>query len=78
MEEIEQKLIEIIGEYTDVDAKKIDIDMSLKFDAGLDSFGLISLICAIENEFNISIPDDKLMSFNTLREMAEFIQTAQN
>ena len=47
--------------------------MSLKFDIVLDSFGMVSLICTIENEFDISIPDNKLMDFETLNDVTSFI-----
>ena len=69
----QEKLKYIISDYVDVDPNEIDINMDLRFDIGLDSFGLISLICAIENEFGVSIPESACLGFNTLLDMAEFI-----
>ena len=69
----QEKLKYIISDYVDVDPDKIDMNMDLKFDIGLDSFGMISLICAIENEFGVSMPESACMGFNTLLDMAEFI-----
>jgi len=73
----QDKLKQIISDYVDVQPENIDINMSLKFDIGLDSFGLISLICAIESEFNIHIPDTVCTKFNTLSDMVSFINAEQ-
>ncbi len=73
MENTQEKLKRIICEYVDVNMEQIDINMDLKFDIGLDSFGLISLICAIESEFNVHIPDAMCAKFNTLLDMVTFI-----
>lgn len=75
MESTKEKLKGIISEYVDVNPSQIDINMDLKFDIGLDSFGLISLICAIESEFNIHIPDSACANFNTLLDMVAFIDS---
>ena len=69
----QDKLKMIISEYVDIVPDSIDINMNLQLDIGLDSFGLISLVCAIESEFNISIPDQVLSNFTTLQDMAEYI-----
>ena len=69
----QDKLKMIISEYVDIAPDSIDINMNLQLDIGLDSFGLISLVCAIESEFNISIPDQELSGFTTLQDMAEYI-----
>ena len=73
MKETEEKLVAIICDYVDIQPEEVDTNMSLKFDIGLDSFGMVSLICTIENEFDISIPDNKLMDFETLNDMTTFI-----
>ena len=73
MKETEEKLVAIICDYVDIQPEEVDTNMNLKFDIGLDSFGMVSLICTIENEFDISIPDNKLMDFETLNDVTTFI-----
>ena len=73
MKETEEKLVAIICDYVDIQPEEVDTNMNLKFDIGLDSFGMVSLICTIENEFDISIPDNKLMDFETLNDMTTYI-----
>lgn len=68
------KLKEIISEYTGVDASKIDENMSLAGDIGLDSFSIISMICEIEDSFNVSIPESAITSFQTLKDLYCFVE----
>ncbi len=69
----QDKLKNIICEYVDASPEQIDINMSLKFDVGLDSFGLVSLVSEIENQFDIHIPDATCSQFNTLSDMVSYI-----
>ena len=48
------------------------------FQSGIiDSAGLISFLCFIENEFSITIPDEDLLpdKFSTIDSMASYIKT---
>lgn len=69
-----EKLKEIISEYTGVDASKIDENMSLAGDIGLDSFSIISMICEIEDAFNVSIPETAIASFQTLKDLYSYVE----
>ena len=73
MDNIKERLVEIICQYVDVSKEEIDINMNIRFDIGLDSYSLISLVCDIENEFGISIPDIILMNFVTLSDVVNFV-----
>lgn len=73
MDNIKERLVEIICQYVDVSKEEIDINMNIRFDIGLDSYSLISLVCDIENEFGISIPDIVLMNFVTLSDVVNFV-----
>ena len=73
MDNIKERLVNIICQYVDVLPTEIDVDMNIRFDIGLDSYSLISLVCDIENEFGISIPDIMLLKFTTLSDIVNFI-----
>ena len=68
------KMKHIISEYIDIPEESIDENMSLQGDIGLDSFGLISLLVEIENEFEIEIPEYELKNFQTLGDMYSYIE----
>ncbi len=72
-----EKLKEIISEYSGVPAEIISDDMSLNADLGIDSFGLISMICSIEDTYNVKIPDQELSNFQTLDDVYTFISENQ-
>lgn len=76
MEVTQEKLKRIISDYVDAKPEEIDINMDLKFDMGLDSFGLVSLLCAIESEFDVFITEAECSKFNTLLDMVSFIDDA--
>ncbi len=68
-----EELKEIISEYVGVDSKDINENMSLVGDVGLDSFGLISLLCAIEDNFDVRIPDCVLSNFQTINDLSSYL-----
>ena len=75
---VSDKLKEIISEYTDVDAQKIDNNANLQCDMGIDSFSMISMVNEIETTFDISIPDEELANFSTLNDMINYIEARAN
>lgn len=72
-EVIVSELKNIITDYVDFDGE-FDISMSLQGDIGLDSFGLISMVCEIERNFNIRIPDYELTRFVQLSDLVQYIK----
>lgn len=59
-EVIHKMLVDHLG----VDAKQITSDAALVDDLGADSLDIVELTMAIEDEFNIEIPDDDANQFN--------------
>lgn len=43
-------------------------------DYGLSSFALIQLVCALEDEFDIEIPNSAIRSFKTVKDVMNFIE----
>ena len=54
-------------------------DKPFKATSGLDSFVFIEMISAVEEHFNIRIPNSDLLGFQTLDDMIHYIEgrTAQ-
>lgn len=72
-EKILGELEEIVSDYVEVE-DGFDGSMSLGGDIGLDSFGLISMVCKIEKHFNIRIPDYELPNFMQLSDLVQYIR----
>ena len=51
----------------------ISRDTVLLADLGLNSFELIEMVCAVEGEFDIEIPDREIKSFKTVGDIMDFI-----
>ena len=56
--EIKDKIAKLICEQWDVKAAKVVPEASLVNDLRADSFDMVELIMAMEDEFDIDIPDD--------------------
>lgn len=68
-----EKLKEIIKEHTGSD---IDIteDTVLLTDLGMSSFDLVQFVCAVEDEFDVEIPDKEIKNFKTVGDVIGFIE----
>ena len=68
-----EKLQAIIRRYTDNEEIAINNDTVLLNDLGLNSYELVQIICEVENEFEIEIPDRSISSFKTVRNLLDYI-----
>ena len=71
--EIEAKLITIVRNEKDVPDDKLSLETPLA-DAGIDSLDALTILFAIEEEFHISIPDDKARAIKTLGDMVNVVE----
>ena len=67
-------LKEIYYEVTGNDAQQITPKTKLNDELGLSSFGKIQLICALEDRFDISIPNKVLSSFKTVDDILKYLK----
>lgn len=65
---------EIVAEQLDVDVKKVTLDANFATDLGADSLDTVELVMAIEEEFDIEIPDKDAEQIATLQQAVDFIQ----
>lgn len=69
-----ETLTKIIREHTGDESIIINEDMDLKADLGLNSLELVNLVCVVEDEFDIEIPDRNIKDFRTVKDVIEFIE----
>ncbi len=63
--EVESKVIEIVGEQLDIPTEEISREKSFVDDLKADSLDVVELVMALEDEFDVKIPDedyDKIMT----------------
>ena len=76
-DEIAQKLIEIVRKEKQVPDDKLTQDTALA-DAGIDSLDSLTILFAIEEDFHISIPDDKARGMKTFGDMVDVVASLTN
>lgn len=70
LEALQEIYADLIGDYETVLTPKTKIDKDLK----LSSLGKIQLICAIEEKFDIEIPNEKYKTFKKIKDIIDFIE----
>jgi acyl carrier protein len=72
---VEQRVIEIVSEQLGVDKEKINTDTSFVNDLGADSLDTVELVMELEEEFDISIPDEAAEKIQKVGEAVAFIES---
>ena len=74
MENIEQKVKEIVADRLGVDPDEVTPEASFIEDLGADSLDTVELVMALEEEFGIEIPDEGAEKIQTVGDAIEYIQ----
>ena len=69
-----EKLTKIIREYKGDNGIIVTADTVIKDDLGMSSFDLIQLACAVEDEFDVEIPDNAIKDLKTIADVIALIE----
>ena len=72
-EQLTQRVLSVIAATQRISPERVTIDSSFQ-ELGIDSMDGINILFALENEFDITIPDDQAKQIRSIREMVEGIQ----
>jgi acyl carrier protein len=75
---VEDKMIDIIVEQLSVDKDKVVPGASFVDDLGADSLDLVELIMAMEEEFDVEIPDEEAEKIVTVQNAIDFVAKIQS
>ena len=70
---VAEKVKEIIVEQLGVDPEEVTMEASFVNDLGADSLDTVELVMALEEEFNIEIPDEEAEKLDTVGKAIEYI-----
>ncbi len=73
-----EQLQTLMAEELDIDKNDITLDSHILDDLGADSLDVVELVMALEDTFDISVPDNEVNGLKTVRDVMEFIQAAQS
>lgn len=74
-EKLAQRVIAVITKSQKIPAEKVGIDSTFE-ELGIDSLDGMTLVFALEEEFNISIPDEAAQGMRTVRQAVEALDRA--
>lgn len=75
--EIEAKVKKFISEQLGVEESKVQDNALFVEDLGADSLDTVELVMALEEEFEMEIPDEEAEKITTVREVIDYIIKTQ-
>jgi acyl carrier protein len=75
---VEERVIDIVAEQLGVSKDQITRETSFVNDLGADSLDTVELVMELEEEFDITIPDEEAEKIQTVGQAIDHIQQAVN
>jgi acyl carrier protein len=72
-EKVQEKVAEQLG----IDAEEVSMESSFIDDLGADSLDIVELLMALEEEFDIEIPDEEAEKLSSVGDIVEYIKNNQ-
>lgn len=69
---------ELVAEQLSISAKDINENSKIVEDLGADSLDVVEMLMTLEEEYGITIPDEKIGSIKTIGRIVELIETCKN
>jgi acyl carrier protein len=74
---VEERVIDIVCENLGVNKEQVTRQTSFIEDIGADSLDIVELVMELEEEFEITIPDDQAEQIKTVGEAIDYIEREQ-
>lgn len=68
---------EILVKQLRVDVDSISDDTDIVDDLGADSLDVVEMLMTIEQEYGVVVPDEAIMTFKTVGDVAKYIENNQ-
>jgi acyl carrier protein len=72
-EELTERVLKVIATSKRIPLEQVTIDSEFQ-QLGIDSMDAVEILFALENEFDISIPDEEVRTVRNVRQMAEGVE----
>jgi len=73
--ELEKQVITVIAKSLKISEDTVKAESSFVDDLGADSLDIVELVMAMEDEFQVDIPDKDAESIRTVKDAINYIQT---
>lgn len=74
--EVFDRVREIISDQLGIDADQITMNSTFVDDLGADSLDIVELVMALEEEYDLQIPDEEAEKIRTVGDAVKYIQDA--
>ncbi len=71
--QIESKLVDLLVEELGIDRDKITMDATFEQDLDVDSLGVVELLMALEDNFDVKIPDEEAEDISTVGQAVDVV-----
>lgn len=72
-----EKVKELVAEQLGISKDTVAIESNIIEDLGADSLDVIEMLMTLEEEFGITIPDEKINQIKTVGEIVDLIEEAK-
>jgi acyl carrier protein len=72
-DELTQRVLRIIAETQRKEPSQVTADSSFE-ELGIDSMDGVNIVFALENEFNINVPDEEVKNIRSVRDMIDGVR----
>jgi acyl carrier protein len=69
-----RELQELAGEILGVDPDRVQMDVSFQRDLAADSLDLVELIAAIEDKYDVELPEEELEKMKVIGDLWKFLE----
>lgn len=70
-----ERIKEILADQLDSDIDAMSMESDIANDLGADSLDVVELLMAIEDEFEVEIPDEEIENIKTIGDLVKYIES---
>lgn len=72
-----ERVVELVAEQLGISKDTVSAESNIIEDLGADSLDVIEMLMTLEEEFGITIPDDKINQIKTVGQICELIEQSK-
>ena len=70
-----EDIIEVVVEQLSVEAGEVKVESKFVEDLGADSLDVVELVMALEEKFDIEIPDEEAEKIQTVQNVLDYVES---
>jgi len=74
LDAVQQEVKRIVSVITKASEEKLGLDTDLKAELNVDSLQGLQIVAALEKRFGVSIPDEELDSYTSIRAISDVVR----